>query len=43
MNCNFGRIGLAGAASTIALMNASAAYADAFYLHAQSVRGAGRA
>jgi len=43
MSCHFRCIVLTGAASTIALLNASAAYADAFYLHAQSVRGSGRA
>jgi long-chain fatty acid transport protein len=43
MSRNLRRIAMTGAATTIALVNASAAYADAFYLHAQSVRAAGRA
>lgn len=34
---------LKSAAATLALMGASAAYADAFYLNAQSVRASGRA
>ena len=42
-NLSFRRIALAGAASTIVLMNAAAANASAFYLQEQSIRAAGRA
>ena len=43
MSCRFRRNALTAAASTIALMVATAANADAFYLNAQSVRASGRA
>lgn len=43
MSCRFRDTALAGAASIVALMSASAAHADAFYLNAQSVRASGRA
>lgn len=43
MSRNVRHIVLAGTASTITLLGATAASADAFYLHAQSVRASGRA
>lgn len=43
ISCRLRPILLKSAATTLALISASAAYADAFYLHAQSVRAAGRA